>query len=484
MAIKSGMSPVHPGAVLREELDALGLSANALAKAIGVPANRVTAILNAERGITADTALRLGRYFDSSAQFWLNLQQAWQLRRAEAKSGPRILERVVPRQAEALSTAARQAKAVSGQASSMLQAVEQNLSLCEQLCAAERAIGQFSSNQAMLRTLVGPLYELRRVGALRSGLGEELQRTTRWLAEHERRFRLADPSHVSRLLDQLRTTQRAHAVAPPAPLGILSRHLAAMKNPWLDVENELGSVKGILGLQKIGEVIGRQATFSEAVAVPVRERLGDWRESVTWPDEIWRDLAARADFYAERGFDADLTNFPPAAFREAAEVVRVWSEPPPLVEFYGSPVRSSSANEEAAFVRTNEAHDRLQRLESQLRRFIDAKMTREFGPGWPRHRLPNGMYDEWRKKEDADRAGRSERVLVAYADFTDYDRIITRKDNWQLFKGCFERRENVRESFHRLRPIRVDVMHARPISQDDELLLLVEARRIMGAIES
>ena len=77
---KSGMNPVHPGEVLREELDDLGLSANALAKAIDVPANRVTAILNGVRGVTADTALRLGRYFDTTAKFWLNLQQAWQLR--------------------------------------------------------------------------------------------------------------------------------------------------------------------------------------------------------------------------------------------------------------------------------------------------------------------------------------------------------------------------------------------------------------------
>lgn len=79
MAFKSGMNPVHPGLVLREELDDVGLSANALAKAIDVPPNRVAAILNGEQGITADTALRLGRYFDTTAQFWLNLQQASQI---------------------------------------------------------------------------------------------------------------------------------------------------------------------------------------------------------------------------------------------------------------------------------------------------------------------------------------------------------------------------------------------------------------------
>ena len=74
---------VHPGEVLREELDELGLSANALAEAIRVPADWVTAILNRERGVSADTALRLGRYFDTSATFWLKRQQTWQLRQAE-----------------------------------------------------------------------------------------------------------------------------------------------------------------------------------------------------------------------------------------------------------------------------------------------------------------------------------------------------------------------------------------------------------------
>ena len=83
MTSKNAMAPVHPGEVLREELDAIGLSASALAKAVDVPVNRITAILNGDRGITADTALRLGRYFDTTAQFWLNLQQTWQIRLAE-----------------------------------------------------------------------------------------------------------------------------------------------------------------------------------------------------------------------------------------------------------------------------------------------------------------------------------------------------------------------------------------------------------------
>ena len=98
MAVKNGMRPVHPGEILAEELHELGMSANALAKALGVPANRITAILNGQRGITADTALRLSRYFGTTPQFWLNLQQGFELRTAEIASGERIAARVRPRE--------------------------------------------------------------------------------------------------------------------------------------------------------------------------------------------------------------------------------------------------------------------------------------------------------------------------------------------------------------------------------------------------
>ena len=99
MATSNGMKPVHPGEVLAEELDELGLSANALAKALDVPTNRITAILREQRGVTADTALRLARYFGTTPQLWLNLQNAYELRVAEIESGPEIAERVQQRAA-------------------------------------------------------------------------------------------------------------------------------------------------------------------------------------------------------------------------------------------------------------------------------------------------------------------------------------------------------------------------------------------------
>ena len=98
MTPSNGMRPVHPGEILRDELDELGISANALSKALDVPVNRVTAILNGQRGVTANTALRLARYFGTTPQLWLNLQKTWELRRAEIEAGRRIAERVKPRQ--------------------------------------------------------------------------------------------------------------------------------------------------------------------------------------------------------------------------------------------------------------------------------------------------------------------------------------------------------------------------------------------------
>ncbi len=90
------MRPVHPGEVLRDELEALGLSANALSKALDVPVNRVTAILHGQRGVTANTALRLARYFGTTRQVWLNLQKTCELRRAEIEAGRDIAKRVKP----------------------------------------------------------------------------------------------------------------------------------------------------------------------------------------------------------------------------------------------------------------------------------------------------------------------------------------------------------------------------------------------------
>lgn len=94
------LDPVHPGEILRHEfLEPLALSAHALALALRVPANRISAILAGRRSVTAETALRLARHFGTSAAFWLNLQKAWELEQAEREAGARIRAEVAPREA-------------------------------------------------------------------------------------------------------------------------------------------------------------------------------------------------------------------------------------------------------------------------------------------------------------------------------------------------------------------------------------------------
>jgi addiction module HigA family antidote len=88
---KNGMRPVHPGEILREDyLKELGMSANALARALNVPAPRINDIVRERRGITADTALRLARYFGGDARSWMNLQTAYELRTTEIAAGKNI----------------------------------------------------------------------------------------------------------------------------------------------------------------------------------------------------------------------------------------------------------------------------------------------------------------------------------------------------------------------------------------------------------
>ena len=91
------MAPVHPGTTLREDfLNPPGLTANRLAMELLVPATRVNDIVRGKRAITADTALRLARCFDTSAEYWLNLQSLYDLRMAEGKAGRKIERTVKP----------------------------------------------------------------------------------------------------------------------------------------------------------------------------------------------------------------------------------------------------------------------------------------------------------------------------------------------------------------------------------------------------
>ncbi len=99
MPQKRKLPPIHPGELLRDELEEIGTSLNELARALRVPMNRISAVVNGKRSITADTAMRLARYFGTSPQYWLNLQSAYDLEVAATKIGSKIDREVLPRNA-------------------------------------------------------------------------------------------------------------------------------------------------------------------------------------------------------------------------------------------------------------------------------------------------------------------------------------------------------------------------------------------------
>ena len=88
-------TPIHPGKILSEEIEEIGVSASELARQLKVPASRVTQIVSGRRGITADTALRLGKWFGTSPSFWLNLQKSYDLRLAQRAIG-KDLDGILP----------------------------------------------------------------------------------------------------------------------------------------------------------------------------------------------------------------------------------------------------------------------------------------------------------------------------------------------------------------------------------------------------
>ncbi|MER9004430.1 hypothetical protein NKI15_12440 [Mesorhizobium sp. M0862] len=291
------------------------------------------------------------------------------------------------------------------------------------------------------------------------------------------RFRIPEINEVSRLLRSIANPiERQYGLAS----AVLERSLAAMHQPWLDVHDTLASATGIAKLHGIGHLVASEPPFAANVAKVLRTDFGDWRDPITWPRNLASDLGVRADLYVERGFNQRLTKYPIVTFEEGLESSGLQEDTPVLVATYGDPVpRSGDLEEETSFARNNLVHDWLQRFETQIRQFIDMAMTAAFGVDWPRHRMPNGLYEEWLTKKTKDSSGLS-RPLISYADFTDYERIICKQDNWRtVFAPRFRRPELVRESLQRLYPSRVATMHAHPLIQEDELFVFVEIKRLV-----
>lgn len=337
-----------------------------------------------------------------------------------------------------------------------------------------------------VRLSLGPLREMETAAfapALRA-MAAEHERFRAMAEQVAVQFRMPQFNETTRLLAEIQSRNESALRGLSVYTDSIQAAMNAIREPWINVANALRSVSAFTELQTITTRLVERPPYESLIVDQLRHNLGDWRDRMVLPSDIGDDLALRSEFYVEQGFDPGLTEFPNPVFEETLERGAL-RDPIPQI---GGPGQEElpppDGVEEAGLVRTNWAHDRLTRLELHIRVFIEAQMRATIGKNWIRQRVPPAMREAWtEKREKAKQAGETPKDLIHYADFADYAILMERRDNWDdIFKPVFRRKEDIRESWQRLFPIRIATMHARLISQDDELLLVVETKRILKAI--
>lgn len=342
------------------------------------------------------------------------------------------------------------------------------------------AIDQLAAQSDVQRTLLdGSVGDLSRLASYKidPGLTRAIEAAAASAKHYEALFRLPKTVELMRLADdgfsKIAMAQRVFGTAAN-----LQQSMRAMQSPWLQ-SDALRSAAAFSELVAIGRGVTLMSPYDQALSDTIRHGLGDWRNAAIPPVDRLLPVADRTAYYVEQGYDVGLTDFTDAAFEESLQIGGLSSDED-VVEELGL----DADQFDRGLARAQEAFVRLQRFEVEMRRFIEDVMTRAYGSKWMRQQLPAGMFEKWQeKKANAEVDGRDEAPLIQYADFTDYMAIMDRGDNWKLvFKPIFRRQENMRESFQRLFPVRIATMHARVVSPDDRLLLLVETRRLLKAI--
>ncbi len=366
--------------------------------------------------------------------------------------------------------------------------IERLSEIVEQMFSIGSIAGTYRTNE-LLRATISPISDLFRSSEVSSLFDQSsvFSRISQYESLIRDQFTLPTATDLSRFTAPL-SDEIAKIIRPyEKDLSSILSTMESMQSSWLNTLAAADSILGFTRLQGIGHALNTMPAFGPELTESLRLALGDWTKSIRWSSKIFSDPLARTSFYAAQGLDPNLTLFPPRAFDEILTESNLQIEPIPIVEEYAHDYGHNleeDDDEEDAFLRTNEAHDVLQRFEIQLRRFIDERMTAAFGSNWIRYRVNPRTQQAWVEKRQNDiKAGREAGPLIAYADFNDYVRIITRRDNWtNIFEEVFQVKTSVEESFRRLHPIRICTMHARPITQDDELFLRAEVVRIRRSI--
>jgi hypothetical protein len=295
------------------------------------------------------------------------------------------------------------------------------------------------------------------------------------IAEATASFRIAKIDEV----DRLATQALAHSSYSKLLESVdLNARMAAMHHPWLSDDPNRSS-GAFAALQSIGAGLSTRLPFETEFTSTIRQSLGDWRDRFDPSMATLLNPTLRLGLYAERGFDFALTDFSEAAFSESVGLAGLELRVPGISD------GEDLSEVEIGLRRNATAFDDIQRFEFRIRRFIESRMLRIGGEHWMKQRVPGEILERWReKKKIALKAGQPDCPLIDYADFTDYKIIIEQANNWRdCFAPCFDRKENVRESLQRLYPVRIAVDHTRFITRDDALMLLVETRRLLKAME-
>ncbi|MCG2583910.1 Swt1 family HEPN domain-containing protein [Massilia sp. TS11] len=254
---------------------------------------------------------------------------------------------------------------------------------------------------------------------------------------------------------------------------------AALARQQLERERFAQRVLGATELTVMAQGVARLAPFLESVSTLMRAELGDFSSWTDWSVFATADGAERSAIYSEQGFSPALSSVPAD---EVADVLL--SEKPD-----SGLVRLDSPLPVELFLRAKDDDERmvlankcLKALELELRAFIEREMRRVFGANWMKTHLSQKLILGWKEKAEieAKNLGRPPAPLMDYADFTEYEVIITGNAAWEkVFKRHFRVKEDVKAAFYRLRPLRVATAHHRILLNEEVAILAFEGTRLM-----
>jgi hypothetical protein len=280
------------------------------------------------------------------------------------------------------------------------------------------------------------------------------------------RFEMPDMSAIGALSRSVEVLIRPSFDIPALNLREM---LAGLHSPWLDTANALGSAEALVRVQSLVLQLQQQTAFNPDYSALLRETLGDWRDVTAIPDGL-EEQSVRSEFYVDLGFDMRIIDRPDEAFDETLTLAGI--------AFAPEANEVEDRHDDAGLARARQLHAVVQKLEAELRTFIVAVLSEEFGPQWVK-RLPNNLYDQWIEKQRRDPRGHALEP-IDYADFMDFERIICKKDLFgTVFAAYFVSLESARESLMRLVAPRNTAIHSRPIGKDDAILAAFEIRRLM-----